>query len=111
MAKVWCREGERTGKKIEKRTTIGFPSAHGTGATTRTPTMTDEMMKAIAPDVITTSHWVRIFVNGLLNAGTFNTGFHRVIQPSLTCFTLIFRFSFAPEAVWRGCDDRGRCRM
>lgn len=61
--------------------------------------MTDEMTKASNPDLTTTSHWalvttgLRIFVSGLLNAGTLNTRFHRVLQPSFDCFTSSFPFS------------------
>jgi hypothetical protein len=52
------------------------------------PTTTDEIKKARIPDLTTISHWalvtmgLRIFVNGLLNAGTLNTRFHQVLHTS-----------------------------
>ena len=70
------------------------------------PTTTDEVKKARIPDLTTISHWalvttgLRIFVNGLLNAGTLNTRFHRVLHPSFSRFTSSLSFSFAFEVAW-----------
>lgn len=92
---------------IGECTTIGCSSSQGgTGTATKTARTITEITKATIPDLTTTSHWalvttgLRIFVNGLLNAGTLNTRFHRALHPSLVCFTSSFPFSFAFEAVW-----------
>ena len=82
----------------------------GTGTATRTPTTMDETTKASITDLTTTSHWALvttgliILVNGLLNAGTLNTRFHRILQLSLTrCLGSSVPFSFIFGAVWTEC--------
>ena len=67
---------------------------------------TDKITKAKTPDLTTIPHSVlatagpRTFVEGLLNAGSLSTLFHRTPHSSLSHFTSRFSSSFAFELVW-----------